>query len=469
MKTKHKRLATPLRMALITTVAAGFSQAAPLVVADNGVNLSGTGTIYGAPAVEGGIYADLSVAAEYILPASAFTGVKTGGGLMNYEDLVPLTTNSITVVNGAGAAVPTGTAVTINANGMNTNGFIEVTDSAGNVTGRFSNVTVGAGTVTGATEQGTLQMLDQSGNVSSIVQGAGMSTGQLTVSSLARFAGSFSYQGISFYSLGGSFYIGSTLVSGPGLNIADHLPDMSVSFTADSIDTTGSISGRVITVGNYSIAKTETTTESFKAVEAWALQNGYADISGSAIGGTNLPITAISYYQALLYCNALSENQGLTPAYESGGAVFRDKGGVALPVVTVNAAANGYRLPTFDEWEYAARSGSNALSTNENPLYAWGTGLIDPTYLNYGESGILFPVAVGSYSPKGDTAEGLQDMSGNLSEWVYEFSNPSRALLVGGDFRSDAIVSYGPIIGKALSQRRTNTFDRFGFRVARNN
>lgn len=94
----------------------------------------------------------------------------------------------------------------------------------------------------------------------------------------------------------------------------------------------------------------------------------------------------------------------------------------------------GGRLPTSDEWMHAAIRG-------KTQIFPWGNELPTPTLANYREAWATkansfesaegtFPV--GSFSPAGDSPDGLQDMVGNLSEWTSE------GLLKGGSFCSPA-------------------------------
>ncbi len=125
-------------------------------------------------------------------------------------------------------------------------------------------------------------------------------------------------------------------------------------------------------------------------------------------GCSDCPVDGVSWFDALTFCNRLSLRQGLTPVYSSNGdqVVWTD-------------GADGYRLPTEAEWEYACRAGtSTAFHTGAclDPALANYDGyrpLGDcPAGLNRGE-----PVAVGTLPAN---AWGLHDMHGNLAEWCWD-------------------------------------------------
>lgn len=163
----------------------------------------------------------------------------------------------------------------------------------------------------------------------------------------------------------------------------------------------------------------------------------------------NLPVDTVSWLMCIKFCNKLSEIQGLEPVYSDSATTF----------YTFNENANGYRLPTECEWEYACRAGTATTywcgdSDDELRKIAW---------YDTNSGGNPHPVdEKNSLSPFG-----LVGMHGNLCQWCWDsrdaYGEHSRALR-GGSWADN---SYN--LGSSTNGNATpsNSAITFGCRIAR--
>lgn len=195
--------------------------------------------------------------------------------------------------------------------------------------------------------------------------------------------------GLSFLELSqGQFQMGSP----DGLGEADERPVHSVQ------------------VSGFLLSQTEVTQSQWASIipsPVWtATGKVLLDSAPWKFAGGGLPVESVSWCNALRFANALSRSESLTPAYvvgldcETGGEIQWD------------TEADGFRLPTEAEWEYAARAGtSNLYSTGDTEA-----DLASSAWYEGNSGGKTHEVCTTESKPWG-----FCDLLGNVSEWVWDW------------------------------------------------
>jgi outer membrane protein assembly factor BamB/formylglycine-generating enzyme required for sulfatase activity len=201
-----------------------------------------------------------------------------------------------------------------------------------------------------------------------------------------------------------------------------------------------------VRVSPFRMGSTEVPFRAWRRVYAWAEANGYvfdgdADVGsmGHRVGvhphGPDEPAANVGWKDAALWCNALSEMEGRTPCYYTdterrevyreanpfrvrmyhGSGYARGEGMRNWMPIYCRWHADGYRLPTEAEWEYAYRAGAE----DKGRLWHWGgrpERVVEFGWVAANSGGTTHPVGRKEPNPFG-----LYDMDGNVAEWCWDW------------------------------------------------
>lgn len=218
--------------------------------------------------------------------------------------------------------------------------------------------------------------------------------------------------------------------------------------------------GYDVTISSFEIGKFEVTVADWKRF----IEETGQEMPAKPTWGWNddYPITNVKWTQAIQYCNWLSKANNLKPVYTKDGDKY-----------TCDFTANGYRLPTDAEWEFAARGG------NKSKQYTYSGGNDLELISWYAKNSRKSPRQTGT---KLANELGIHDMSGNVWEWCWDWYNPifyktekrinpvgpekgENRCIRGGSWDTSKLEYLTPSYRLNSNPMITNAF--YGFRVAK--
>jgi formylglycine-generating enzyme required for sulfatase activity len=231
---------------------------------------------------------------------------------------------------------------------------------------------------------------------------------------------------------------GDSYTMGDGSPHAPTPERFSYSFRMSKYEITGAQYTQFVLDGGYTKPEYWTTNGwNYRVANKWDGPLSFGDLTNHPNRGA----WQVSWYEAVAFCNWLSVEDGLVPAYDKNGRA-------SLKVA-------GYRLPTEAEWEYAAAKGSRDIAER---IFPYG----DIWDIKKDAANVDEPADVGSKSALGgDTPQGLADMGGNLREWCSDNWQEDQYVTSGTDrycFVDDSPAQPFSVRGGAYHESNADAF-----------
>lgn len=220
---------------------------------------------------------------------------------------------------------------------------------------------------------------------------------------------------------------------------------------------------------NYSISRTEVTQKLYESVmfknpSYFCHDNEDLDedeLKNLKRNTSNYPVENVSWYDAIYFCNKLSLKKGLQPVYAVDGESNVRKWDYKphnedeiYGEITQNIFADGYRLPTVEEWQYAAKGG-------EDYDYSGSDDIDKVAWYDDNSNRVTHPVA-----QKKSNGYGLYDMNGNVWEWCWDSDGYYSRYRCGGSY---VMGDYDCMVDSRGDSSAGIRYDYIGFRLVRSN